>query len=271
MAGCSPETRRAAAWIGSARRVVVFTGAGVSAESGIPTFRDEEGFWQRFPPEQFATWGGLTKTALREPARVAEFVIALVEPIAKAAPSRGHAAISELESFLDVKVITQNIDELHQEAGSSTVREIHGTLFDVVSAEGRFLWRVSRRELIDTCERIRCAVSGVLKLPRMLLAARRIMGWSGRRVYRPGIVLFGESLREPDWSHAQLDAGNCDVMLIVGTSARVWPAAEMPVIAREAGAKLIAVDPVEDSGAELWLRGPAGEVLPELIRMVRGD
>ncbi len=257
MAGFSPEIQQAAAWLG--------------AESGIPTFRDEEGFWRKFPTEQFATWGGLTKTALREPARVAEFVIALVEPIAKAAPSRGHAAISELESFLDVKVITQNIDELHQEAGSTTVREIHGTLFDIVSTDGRFLRRVSRRELLVVCDRLRRALSGPAKLPRTLLAARLLMGWSGRRVYRPGIVLFGESLREPDRSHAQGDAGNCDVMLIVGTSARVWPAAELPTLAREAGAKLIAVDPAEDSGAELWLRGPAGEVLPELIRMLRGD
>ena len=104
-----------------ARRVVAFTGAGISAESGVPTFRDAEGFWQRFPPEKFATWKGLISTAASDPRSVAEFVLNVVEPIATAEPNPGHQALAELERQVPTTVITQNIDGLHQTAGSTTV------------------------------------------------------------------------------------------------------------------------------------------------------
>src|SRR5580704_14259771 len=109
-----------------ARNVVVFTGAGISAESGIPTFRDADGFWQRFPPEQFATWSGLLRTALTRPQLVAEFVLNVVEPVAKAAPNAAHRAVAELQKYAKTSVVTQNIDGLHQSAGSTHVHEIHG-------------------------------------------------------------------------------------------------------------------------------------------------
>ena len=85
-----------------AKRVVIFSGAGISAESGIPTFRDTDGFWKRFPPEQFATWGGLAKTALTNPRAVAEFFLNVVEPIAKAVPNAGHQAVAQLQSHVDI-------------------------------------------------------------------------------------------------------------------------------------------------------------------------
>src|SRR5262245_13435638 len=124
----SPEPRyfsNAVAALRSARRVVVFTGAGVSAESGIPTFRDAEGLWERFPPEQFASIRGLVRTALTRPARFADFLYAVLEPVALAKPSPAHLAVAELDKRVPTVVVTQNIDGLHQEAGSSTVHEIH--------------------------------------------------------------------------------------------------------------------------------------------------
>src|SRR5262245_29474469 len=124
---------RAASWLRGARRIAVFTGAGVSAESGIPTFRDDSGLWQKFPPEQFACWDGLLKTALTEPRQLAEFLVAVIEPIAQAQPNPGHRAIADLEKHVPVTVITQNVDGLHQEAGSTTVREVHGSFFEVVT------------------------------------------------------------------------------------------------------------------------------------------
>src|SRR5262245_19479436 len=110
-----------------ARHVVVFTGAGVSAESGIPTFRDAGGFWQEFPPEEFANWAGLLKIAALHPHRLAEFLLAVIEPIAAARPNAAHRAIADLERHMNVTVVTQNIDALHQAGGSTVVKEVHGT------------------------------------------------------------------------------------------------------------------------------------------------
>jgi len=114
----------AASWLRSAREVVVFTGAGVSAESGIPTFRDDEGFWQHFPVEEFATWRGLVRTAVRRPRRLADFIHAMLHPIAAAKPNAGHRAISEMEKHVGVTVVTQNIDMLPSEAKAAGAKVI---------------------------------------------------------------------------------------------------------------------------------------------------
>jgi NAD-dependent SIR2 family protein deacetylase len=118
----------AAEWLRTAREVVVYTGAGISAESGIPTFRDEDGFWQRFPAEEFATRQGLVHTALHRPHQLADFIYSVLHPIAVAKPNAGHRAIADLEKHTGVTVVTQNIDNLHQEAGSTIVHEIHGMI-----------------------------------------------------------------------------------------------------------------------------------------------
>jgi len=112
-----------ASWLRSAHEVVVFTGAGVSAESGIPTFRDDGGFWRHFPVEEFASWRGLVRTAIRRPRRLAEFIHAVLHPIAAAKPNAAHRAIAAMEKHVGVTVVTQNIDNLHQEAGSTVVHE----------------------------------------------------------------------------------------------------------------------------------------------------
>ena len=103
----------------------------MSAESGIPTFRDDGGFWQRFPVEQFACWDGIVRTAIRRPRELAEFAYEVIEPIAGAQPNAGHLAIEQLERHTKVTVITQNIDGLHQAAGNTTVHEIHGSLSQI--------------------------------------------------------------------------------------------------------------------------------------------
>src|SRR5262245_20836454 len=136
--------KQAAEQIRTARRLVVFTGAGVSAESGIPTFRDDDGFWQRFPPEQFARWDGLLQTAAVRPAQLAEFFQAVLEPIGTARPNAAHLTIANLERLTPVTVITQNVDGLHQAAGSSRVREVHGSFFQVVSLHGRAIRTLTR-------------------------------------------------------------------------------------------------------------------------------
>jgi NAD-dependent deacetylase len=254
----------AAEWLRSAREVVVFTGAGVSAESGIPTFRDEGGFWQDFPAEEFATWRGLVHAAVCRPRRLAEFVHAVLYPIASAKPNAGHRAIADLERHVNVTVVTQNIDNLHREAGSTVVHEVHGSLFEVVTRRGRVLHLLSRRRLLRVAEAVGRARRGPFVLPRVLLAIRPLAGLGLRGLHVPRIVLFGDAMAEPDWSHALEAARRCDCMIQVGTSGTVLPAAMLPMEAKAAGTKVITIDP-DDGTGDVWLRGTAATVLPQLV------
>lgn len=260
---------QAADWLRAARRVVVFTGAGVSAESGIPTFRDAEGLWQRFPPERFATWRGLVRTALVAPGQLAEFLYEVLHPIAVAAPNAGHAAIARLEQFVDVTVVTQNIDALHQEEGSTTVLELHGSLFEVATRRGRVLRRLDRAALTAMADRLRRASRRRFALLRTLWTVRKLAGVGLRGIYRPNLVLFGDALCEPAWTHAHTACKQCDCCIQVGCSQAVLPAALLPWEAQSAGAKLIAVDPAA-SVADVWLQGTAAEVMPALVQAAFG-
>ncbi|MGO9111523.1 MAG: SIR2 family NAD-dependent protein deacylase [Thermoguttaceae bacterium] len=254
----------AAEWLRAAREVVVFTGAGVSAESGIPTFRDDEGFWQHFPVEEFATWHGLVHTAIHRPQRLADFIYAVLYPIAVAKPNAGHRAIVDLERHTGVTVVTQNIDNLHQEAGSTIVHEVHGSLFEVITRRGRFLRLLSRRHLLHIAEALKRTRRGWFVLPRVLLAIRPVAGLGLRGLHVPRIVLFGDAMAEPDWSHALEAARHCDCMIQAGTSGTVLPAAMLPMEAKAAGAKIITIDPGVGKG-DVWLQGTATTVLPQLL------
>ncbi|HSW46946.1 MAG TPA: Sir2 family NAD-dependent protein deacetylase [Phycisphaerae bacterium] len=257
--------RQAAAWVRNARKPVVFTGAGVSAESGIPTFRDAGGLWSKFPPEQFATWRGLMGVALRQPRRLADFIVALLEPVAAAKPNAGHRAIAELGRCKTVTVITQNVDGLHQEAGSDDVWEVHGSLLQIVDRQGRRVRCLSRDDLKAVMDAVRSA--GEMSQPRRAIwsAMQPMFGVQAGKLHRPTIVLFGESMAEPDWSNALDAVRDCDCLIAVGTSGVVYPAAALPSDAQAAGAKVITIDPTQP-GWGLWLRGTAAEVLPEIVK-----
>ncbi len=262
------DLREAALRLRRAQQVVVFTGAGVSAESGIATFRDEGGFWDRFPPERFAHVPGLLAALRDEPARLAEFFREVVAPIAHAAPNPAHRAIAAFEQAVPVVVVTQNVDGLHQEAGSSHVHEIHGSLLAVRSALGGTA-QLTRGDLRATARALEQAgATGSRR--RLLWALRRLIGLSHRGTYRPDVVMFGEPLREPDWALARRAVRECDLMLVVGTSGLVMPAAGLPSEARARGARLIFVDPAPPEEPGLWLQGKAGAVLPALLREAFG-
>ncbi len=260
----------AASWLRSAHEVVVFTGAGVSAESGIPTFRDDDGFWQHFPVEEFATWNGLVRTAIRRPRQLADFVHAVLQPIAAAQPNAGHRAIAEMEKHVGVTVVTQNIDNLHQEAGNTIVHEVHGSLFEIVTRRGRFVGLLSRRQLLQIAAGLDRARRGWLVLPRTLLAIRPICGLGLRGLHLPRIVLFGDAMAEPAWSKSLDIARHCDCVIQVGTSGRVLPAAMLPSEARAAGAKVIKIDPNE-GGGDVWLSGTAATERPRLVEAAFGS
>jgi NAD-dependent deacetylase len=264
MASNTNDLAKAGELVRAARHVVVFTGAGVSAESGIPTFRDDSGLWQKFPPEKFAHWSGLLKTAIAHPTRLVEFLLAVIEPIAAAVPNPAHRAIADLERHKKTTVITQNVDGLHQESGSGRVHEIHGSFFQIVTGKGKLVRTLNRDDLRHIVEQLHRVHDGSLPLLRLPGALKGLINLFPP-MERPRIVLFGEEMAEPDWTHAQLDAGDCDVMLVVGTSAMVYPAAALPRWAKQAGATVIVVDPLPHDEADLWLPGKAGEVVPQVV------
>jgi NAD-dependent deacetylase len=240
----------AARALARARDVVVFTGAGVSRESGIATFRDpEEGLWTKYDPMQMATLEGY----VRDPAYVWAWYEHRFGTVGAAEPNPGHRAIAELEHLVpSVVVVTQNIDGLHQRAGSSDVIELHGTMHRFACLR-RAHSGYSLDDLSGQDERPpRCPECGDL--------------------IRPDVVWFGEALPEDELRRAQLLAGSCDAMLVVGTSAVVFPAAALPLQALEAGAVVIDVNPEPSalsSQATISLRGRGGDILPQLIEELR--
>jgi NAD-dependent deacetylase len=229
-------------WLEAATAVAVLTGAGISAESGIPTFRGPAGLWRQNRPEDLAT----PQAFARNPRLVWEWYDWRRSFIAKAEPNAGHRALVRLEQRKEsFTLITQNVDGLHDRAGSKRVLKVHGDIWQVRciscgrQTEDR---RVPLPELPP-----RCACGGML---------------------RPAVVWFGESLPQREWREAEGAAQTAGVFLVVGTSAQVWPAAGLIETARAAGAKVIEVNPEAtpfSPNAHASLRGVAGTILPELI------
>jgi NAD-dependent protein deacetylase/lipoamidase len=234
--------------LADARSVVISTGAGMSRESGIPTFRDApNALWAQFDPEKLATRDGFR----RDPALVWRWYAERREMIAAAKPNAGHFAIAELESVVDeVTVITQNIDNLHRAAGSRNVIEIHGNIF--------------RFKCLDRSHPIEQLAKTDEVPPRCPCGS----------FARPDVVWFGEMLPEREVERAYAALAMCDVAVVVGTSGTVYPAAGFPVTAKEAGARIIEVNPEETPltpDADFFFRGPAGDVLPKLVLSLKAQ
>lgn len=237
---------RAAHALAAARQVTVFSGAGISAESGVATFRDSGGLWENHRIEDVATPEALR----RNPVKVWEFYEMRRRSIGTVEPNPGHLALAELESSHEVVTATQNIDGLHQRAGSRRVLEIHGSL-----------WRA---HCLEAC--------GHEENPFPYPAAAIPPPCRCGSLLRPSVVLFGELLPSGVFEEAIEFASQSDVTLVVGTSGAVWPAAGIPIAAREAGSFVIEVNPVETeltAALDLALRGPSGEILPRLVARVR--
>ncbi len=235
---------RVAAWLREARQVTVLTGAGVSAESGVPVFRGPGGLWRQFWPEDLAT----PEAFGRQPELVWEWYLWRRERIAAAAPHAGHRMIAGLErARRGVTLLTQNVDGLHQRAGSTAPVELHGNLWRVRCAGG----------CGETEE------DGAEELPRTMFRCR-CGDWM-----RPSVVWFGEALDRAVLQAASEAVERADVLLVVGTSAVVYPAAALPEAARRRGARVVEINVDETpltARADAVLRGPAGEILPALER-----
>ena len=233
--------------IRGADRVVAVTGAGISVESGIPDFRSPGGLWSKYPPQEYAT----IEAFYDDPDKVWELWYELAESLQDVQPNPGHYALAELEELGRLSVVvTQNIDALHREAGNTSVIEYHG------SADTLYCPACHRRRPMDLGHRSlgapRCECGGYMK---------------------PDVVLFGELIPETALHLADSLARNCGVMIIVGTSATVYPAAGLPFIAKENGAFIIECNTESTQFTEtitdIFLQGPAGETLPRLVEKVR--
>jgi NAD-dependent deacetylase len=238
--------KRAAEFVRAAGRVAVMTGAGVSAESGLATFRGAGGLWEGHRVEEVAT-----PTAFRrDPTLVWRFYNARRANLRTVQPNPGHLALVALEDRLGpdrFTLITQNVDGLHQAAGSRRVLELHGSL-----------------------ARVRCTGCGVIedRVAEALAELPRCAACGG--LLRPDVVWFEEALPADIWSEAEVAVSRCQCLLVVGTSAVVYPAAGLIHQAKLEGARVIEVNltPTEASRVvDVGLYGPSGQVLPRLVEL----
>jgi NAD-dependent deacetylase len=228
----------------TAKKIVFATGAGISQESGIPTFRGKDGLWRNYDAMKLAAIDAFNEN----PKLVWEWYNERRQNIFAAKPNLGHKAIAELEEFSEVVVLTQNIDGLHQRAGSSKVLELHGSIVKI------------KCTVCDYKDEI---TSNFLELPPECKCGN---------ILRPDVVWFGESLPQDVWQEAIAHANNCDVMVITGTSLVVSPANTLPIYARQNNATLVEINPDETimtSDMDLSIRSTSAKALPKLVSIFK--
>ncbi len=227
-----------------AKKVVTLTGAGISAESGIPTFRGAGGLWEGYPVEKVATVEGFEK----DPQLVWRFYNERRVNIAKAAPNDAHIILAKMEKIYDLWIITQNIDGLHQKAGSRNVVELHGNIWRVRCTNcGRveYNYEVPLREIPPRCKRC----GGLL---------------------RPDVVWFGEPVYDINKAYQLTE--KCEIMFVIGTSAQVYPAAYLPRAAWSHGAKIVEINPQEtpvSSYADFIFRESATSAMRKIYQAIQ--
>ena len=226
------------------KKIVFVTGAGISQESGIPTFRGKDGLWRNYDPMKLATIDAFYDN----PKLVWEWYNERRNNIFQAQPNPGHSAIAELEKHTQVTVLTQNIDGLHKKAGSSNVLELHGSIVKI------------KCSVCDYNEEILTEISDFPPLCKC------------GNILRPDVVWFGESLPQDVWQNAIEFASQCDLMVIVGTSLVVSPANTLPLYAKQNNATLIEINPenTELSGEmDEIIRNTSVETLPKLVSLFK--
>ena len=241
--------REAARLLRGRSDAVALTGAGISVESGIPAFRGSQGLWEKYDPAEYATIGAF----LRDPAKVWRMLSEMASLCGGAAPNAAHAGLAQLEGMGIVRsVITQNVDGLHQSAGSRNVIEYHGNMESLVC--------VSCRKQFPTRERWADGSAPACDCGRIL---------------KPNVVLFGEPIPWLAQERAEEEARTCGVLLVVGTSAQVSPACDIPRIAKKAGAAVVEIN-LEETAltapvTDVHIPGAASEVLRRLVASLREE
>ncbi len=229
-------------WLKQARSIAVLTGAGVSAESGVPTFRGADGLWKRHRAESLAT----PEAFARDPKLVWEWYDWRRGVLSTVKPNAGHYALAELEQrTTNFTLITQNVDGLHELAGSRNVLRVHGSI-----------WM------------LRCLTCGQEHEDRRAALPGIPPHCSCGGMLRPGVVWFGEALPRAVWQAAETAARSCDLLLVIGTSAVVYPAAGLAHLAKSSGARVVEINVAEtplSREIDEFLLGRSGELLPQLI------
>lgn len=230
--------------IRDSKKIVFVTGAGISQESGIPTFRGKDGLWRKYDAMQLATIDAFNEN----PELVWEWYNERRANIFAAKPNLGHMAIAELEKYVDVTVLTQNIDGLHQRAGSSKVLELHGSIIKIKCTFCDF-----KDEVLTEFEKVppTCQCGNIL---------------------RPDVVWFGEALPQDVWQDAMIHSSKCDIMIIAGTSLVVSPANTLPIYAKQNNAFLIEVNPektIMSSDMDFSVRNSSAISLPEIVSIFK--
>ncbi len=238
----------AAELLSRSKRIVAFSGAGISQESGIPTYRGSDGMWKEYDPQKYANIQFFKK----DPTYFWSFFRDVrYRTLVDSSPNSGHRALAKLEQEGKLAaVITQNIDGLHQAGGSKKVIELHGNtrVIGCLECEADYDYepiaaRVKKGEVPPHCEKC----GGLLK---------------------PRVTFFGEALPEGAMENASYESANCDLMLVVGSTLEVFPAASCPLIAKRAGAKIVIVNvgaTAMDELADILIDGKAGEILPQIV------
>lgn len=220
----------------------MLTGAGVSAESGVPTFRGANGLWKQYRPEDLAT----PEAFARDPRLVWEWYDWRRGLIAAVQPNAGHYALAQLEDRLpSFHLITQNVDDLHDLAGSRKISKLHGSIWT-----------------------IRCTGCGAERNDRTVPIRDLPPRCSCGALLRPGVVWFGEALDASTWQNAEQAAEKAGLFLVIGTSALVYPAAGLASVAKRAGAKVVEINIAEtplSRRIDAFLQGPSAELLPQLM------
>jgi NAD-dependent deacetylase len=251
--------------IQKSNNVVIFSGAGISAESGIPTFRDKGGIWSKYEPMIYATKLGLFLIAILFPKKFLRFLADVLEPICNAKPNKAHLAVKELEKYKDVVVITQNIDGLHQEAGSTKVYEIHGSIFEIISRKGKKIETISKQTMQTILNSLKGLLEERFSSRRFRENLKPLLNFKIKNFRRPNVVLFGEKLPPNTWFLAYKAVIKCDCFISIGTSGVVWPATRLLDIALSNGAEVISIGEgtIFDT---VSIIGKAGEVIPKIIQ-----
>lgn len=234
-----------AQWLKESQATVVFTGAGMSTEAGLPDFRSKDGLWKKKDPRQLASIDAME----RNPKEFYEFYRMRLHNLAMAKPHEGHKILARWEQRGLIKaIITQNVDGLHHRAGSERVIELHGTL---------------RESLCIKCQRV---------YPSEKLLEEKIPQCDCQGKLKPGVILFGEMLPMDALEEADTLSRESKLFIVVGSSLEVSPANHFPMLAKQMGAKLVIINlepTILDSQADLLIKGKAGEILGQVDGLVK--
>ena len=228
--------------------MIALTGAGMSVESGIPDFRSAGGLWDKYDPAIYAS----IDSFIKKPVMVWEMIFDMVKIVQGAKPNPGHKALADIEAAGLLKcIVTQNIDNLHQEAGSKNVIEYHGNSSTLI-----------------------CTKCGMKYSSKDFDVSKKVIPECKdcKKFLKPDVIFFGEAIPQKAMKDSELFAREADVVLVVGTSAIVYPAASIPIVAKQKGAKIIEIN-IEETEltktiADVHISGKSGEVLPQIAGLV---